>query len=202
MARAAGFRRSRGADTFGAMRHAVWALALLLAACAGTGGSGGSGDPASAELSGRLFPFHAAAAVFETSRGAEKTVSVDPVSESVARMTISDASGSPRRIDVHREGGALFFRNGPSRGTELVRFGASPGDEWDSEDGTVRFEGWERVEVPAGVYDAARISARSGTEDVPRVDTWWLAPDVGMVRLKSDWGGMFTETMVRKRDGQ
>ena len=83
---------------------------------------------------------------------------------------------------------------------ELVRFGASPGDEWVSEQGTVRFEGWERVEVPSGVYDAARISTHAGTKDVPRVDTWWLAPDVGMVQLKSDWGGMFSETMVRKRD--
>ncbi len=184
------------------MRHAAWAVPLLLAACAGTTSPGpASPDPATAKLSECLFPFRASSAVFETTKGVEKRVRIDRVSESVARMTISGASGSRRQIDVHREAGALFFRNGPSRGTELVRFGASPGDEWVSEQGTVRFEGWERVEVPSGVYDAARISTYAGTPDVPRVDTWWLAPDVGMVQLKSDWGGMFSETMVRKRDG-
>lgn len=180
------------------------AVALLLVGACGTtpvAESAGdyAGDPAQRPLGVELFPTTSSTAQYVLTRGRVATVTVTPTDEGALMQLGSggDADAAPREIAVRRREGAFWFANGPSYGVELIRFGVGPGATWASEGMDVRFEGWERVEVPAGRYDCARIRTTRGRGDIRRVETWWFAPDVGLVRLETDAAGLFREAFER-----
>lgn len=178
------------------MRAALAALlALVLAGCAGTGG-GKTDAPA---LTADLFPFAASTAAFVDVRGsAARTVRIEPdATETSARLVLESPNGPARELRVTRRDGSLYFSGGVEEGTELIRVGAHPGDAWDSDGRRVTFDGWERVTLPAASYDAARITARRGPTNMQQVETWWFAPGVGLVRLRSDHGSLFVDELVR-----
>jgi hypothetical protein len=173
-------------------------LALVLAGCAGAKGGGG-GSPDAPALSGDLFPFTASSASFVDVRGSTaRTVRVEPdASDGSARLVLEAGEGPARELRVTRRDGSLFFSGEIGEGTELIRAGAHAGDEWESGGRRVRFDGWERVTLPAANYDAARITARRGPAGMQQVETWWFAPGVGLVRLRSDHGSLFVDELVR-----
>jgi hypothetical protein len=171
-------------------------LALAAAACAG----GPDGDAAGAPpLGADLFPFAASSATFIDLRGsAARTVRVEPAEgDASARLVLEGEDGPPRELRVTRRDGSLFFSGGVEEGTELIRVGARAGDAWESGGRRVTFDGWERVTLPAATYDAARITARRGPAGMQQVETWWFAPGVGLVRLRSDHGTLFIDELVR-----
>jgi hypothetical protein len=172
---------------------ALAAAVALPAGCKGTPADLQSvrPDAAADPMSADLFPFAASSARFVLDRGGDCTVRVE-AADSAATLWI-DAGGNPGRIDVRREGDALLFDAGPGSVTELVRIGAVPGTEWLSGVTTVRFDGWERIVLPGGTCDAARVSAASGPPTLRIVQTWWFAPGRGLVRFRSDRGGIFSE---------
>ena len=169
-------------------------LAVLLLALAGCQSSTSAGAAAEA-MPADLFPLDPSSAQFDAGRGRRLTIRVEGLGDGRARMTLGDPSGAA--VDVVRTDTGLVFRNGPDEGAELVRFGAVPGDEWQISGGKARFAGWERIQVAAGTYDAARVQANYGADGLDRVDTWWFARGVGLIRLKSDWGELFSEELVR-----
>jgi len=173
-------------------------LALLLAACAGGAGesSEAAGSPA---LSADLFPFAASSAAFVDLRGSSsRTVRVEPdAGEASARLVLESADGPPRELRVTRRDDSLYFSGGVEEGTELIRLGARAGDAWESAGRRVTFDGWERIALPSASYDAARITARRGPAGMQQVETWWFAPGVGLVRLRSDHGTLFIDELVR-----
>jgi hypothetical protein len=74
----------------------------------------------------------------------------------------------------------------------LLRLPPSPAMSWTYIDGiwevTRTIHGWERVEVPAGTYDAVRVDClyrprRDGPST--RTGTDWYAPKVGLVKYES-----------------
>lgn len=170
-------------------------LACVSGGCAGGTGSAAAGDPAARPLDAEVFPLAPRESIFALGRSATRTLRVVPDSGSAADLTFEGGPGADRRLRATRTADAILLSAGPGLGTELVRLGAAPGDVWTSGAETVRFEGWERIEVPAGLFDAARISTRSGPEALQRVETWWLARGVGIVRLRADHGGIFAEEM-------
>lgn len=180
---------------------ALLSVLALVAACASDDGADPappavpSQDPGAAALGADLLPFTEAVLRFDAGRGREAVLSTRPAGGAVLKFVLSGEGMRPREIDVLREGDSIFFRAGPERGTELLRLGATPGDAWSAPPATVRFDGWERVSVPAGTYDCARIVATSGGGDIARVDTWWFARDLGLVKLRSEYGTLFTEEM-------
>jgi hypothetical protein len=177
---------------------------LLVAACAGTApdraadgaAQPAAPDPAQAPLAPDLLPFSERTAVFQVVGGRTTTLRVEPEGDRAANLLLDDGEGGKRRLRALREGASVFVSGGPSRGTELLRLGAAPGTGWTSGETAVRFEGWERVEVPGGSFDAARIVTRTGPEQLQRIETWWFAPGEGIVRLRSDHGGIFAEELV------
>jgi len=176
-----------------------WLLpfALALAACAGSTPDGAPSDPARAPMTAELFPFVEQVVTVRVGREQQGVIRMTPAGESRVDLAFRGRGVRERNIEVRSDGSSLFFRTGPDRGTELVRFAARPGDAWESAGGTVRFIGWERIEVPAGTYDAARVLWSTGDEGFARADTWWFAPGVGLVRLASRWGDLFEEELVR-----
>ena len=101
--------------------------------------------------------------------------------------------------DVTRHGDVLYFSDGPALGTPLIPLGATPGQRNEARGQEIVFESWERIEVPAGTYDAARIVVLSGPEEFRNTVTWWFAPDVGLVRLEFDRAGVDIKRMSRTR---
>lgn len=173
-------------------------LALVLAACAGAGG--GSNAPADAPaLTADLFPLVASSASFVDLRNSSaRTVRVEPdAADGSVRLVLDAGSGPARELRVTRRDGSLYFSGGVGEGTELIRVGAHAGDEWESGGRRVTFDGWERVTLPSANYDAARITARRGPASMQQVETWWFAPGVGLVRLRSDHGTLFVDELVR-----
>jgi hypothetical protein len=202
----AGRRYSRGMRRLSAI-----ALTFVLAACAGDGNpaeSGSSGNPgattpgggASRGVRGALgpdvFPFEAPPARFTTSQRGTVDLRLEPFEGGTA-MLISGEGLTTRRIDWMREGGSLYCSDGPDRSVEFLRFGVMPGTSWESSGRTLRFEGWERVETPAGSFDAARISSTLAVEPYIEVETWWFAPEAGLVQMRVDKGELYSIEMKR-----
>jgi len=178
------------------MRAAIAAFALFVAGCASPDAARAPASDAPLTLD--LCPFDAPSAAFlDAKDGAPRTLRVEPLEggES-ARMILEGAEAKPREIRVTRRGESLFFSGGIDVGTELIRAGARPGDRWDSDRRHVSFDGWERVRLP-GADEAARITARRGPAGLEQVETWWFARGVGLVRLKTDHGGIFGDELVR-----
>lgn len=181
----------------------VAAAVLATSACSSSGAGGGSasdGVPAAGAvpISADLFPCAAATSSFVTSRGDARTLRVEPAPDG-ATLWFEGAGVEPRRMDVRRAGTGFVFSSGPDAETELLRVGAAPGAEWMSGTARVQFEGWERISTPAGTYDAARIRVTTGPPTLPVVQTWWFVPGTGLVRLRSDRAGIFSDEISRSR---
>lgn len=176
------------------MRTAAACL-LILAGCASTSPPPRAGGPISAEL----LPLAASSAGFVDVRsGAARTLRVEP-DGSGARLVLEVPDAAPREIRVARSATGWVFGSGVEPGTEILRLAANPGDEWESNGRRVSFDGWERVSAADAklAWDAARISARRGPPELQHVETWWFVPATGLVRLRSDHGGMFADELVR-----
>lgn len=183
----------------------VLGAVVLLPACATDAVTESSvaytGDPAARPMGPELFPLEPSTVEYVLPRGRRAQATVEPTAEG-ARMWLRPIEPGapdvpPREITVRRREGGLWFANGPSYGVALIRFGVGPGARWTGDGMELVFEGWERIETPAGVYDAARVRTVRGKGDIQRVETWWFAPDVGLVRLETDAAGLFTETLER-----
>ncbi len=185
----------------------TWSAVLLLAlgACA----SGGREPAVSAlpeaaapaalrtALPADVLPFTAATTHFATRAGTRLVVRTEPDADAL-HMYVSDGSAEPRRLDWRRSGASVFVSKGPESEVEILRIGALPGAAWEAGPYRVAFEGWERVETPAGSYDAARIAVALGPSGVQQtLERWWFAPGTGLVRLSQDNGGLFSMEMWR-----
>lgn len=166
----------------------VLVLAAAAAACASPDG-GGSGAP----LGEDLFPLAPRTSVFVLSRGPERTIRVETTDTGAVLWV--EGGVRPMRMDVRREPGGFVVSSGPNAETEVVRFGAKPGAEWGSSERKVRFDGWERLVLPGGTYDAARIRVMWGPDSLASVETWWFAPGTGLVRWRIEQGGLNTEEL-------
>ena len=203
-------RIGRGRDTLAVMVRSRFAVQLaaatlvgsaLLVSCASGQPPTGGGPAAESGESTRnggplaedLFPMAARTADFVRARGDHVTLVVE-VQEGGAVMRLG-GPGPDRRIDVRRDGRSLLFSGAPDASTELLRLGAVAGDSWTSGAATVHFDGWERIDVPAGTFDAVRIRTVEGAPTLSIVQTWWFAPGVGLVRLRSDRGNVFSDEM-------
>jgi hypothetical protein len=88
---------------------------------------------------------------------------------------------------AHGAGGQSFPRDTPDC---LLRLPARAGDEWDGHTGpTTRREkarrsvgGFERVEVPAGTFEAVRVEEESTDRGQPTRATCWYARGAGLVK--------------------
>jgi hypothetical protein len=179
------------------MRTAWASRCLLLAAFAAGCASSGDGDSLERRaLTADLFPFAEHAARFSVGRGQACTLRVTPDGSDAAVLRFERGNGAVQSLRATRGPTGVHLSAGPSLGTEVLRLGAVPGATWESRQATVRFDGWERVQVPAGAFDAARITTTSGPEDLPWTETWWFAPGEGIVRLRSDRGGIFADEMM------
>jgi hypothetical protein len=176
------------------------ALVLFLAACASRDRDATAA--AAGRLSPELLPAQSPAARFvDLKDAAPRTlrVGVSP-EDGTLRLVLETEGQAPREIRVTRTDGSLLFAAGGETGTELLRVGAAPGDAWESAGRRVRFEGWERVIAasdPSVGWEAARVSARRGPPGMEQVETWWFARGVGVVRLRSDHGGVFVDELIR-----
>lgn len=172
-------------------------VASALPACAGAAPTA-PGVGARAPLGADLFPFTSRTAEFVAPGGSQRTLRVESSDASAVLWLEGDPAGA-LRMDVTRTGESIVFSSGPDSTTELIRIGAAPGSEWTSGVTTVRFDGWERIALPGGTFDAARIRARSGPASLEVVQTWWFAPGTGLVKLRSDQGGIFSKEMSLAR---
>lgn len=176
------------------------AVALGASACASGAGSGGGaggravgGADRGAPLTEDLFPLAPSSAVYAMRQGEQRPMRVEPTPSGAAMFL--GGGRVDRRVDVERTETGLSFRGAPESATEVLRFGARTGESWQSGRSLVRFEGWERIEVPAGTYDAARITTSIPGQQPPHDETWWFAPGAGLVRLRSSYGGLFVEEL-------
>ncbi len=162
---------------------AVTTLAMTVLAL--TAGCASPEEPASLggpPLTADLVPLEGPVARFGAVRG-ELTIRIEPVGADAATWFIGGGTKDREsRLDVRREDGRVLFSPAPGRTVEIVRVGARPGATWESSGARIRFEGWERVETPAGVFDAARVRTQTLTAGYPEIETWWFAPGVGVVR--------------------
>jgi hypothetical protein len=181
------------------MRLPFLALVLAASACGAGDVVRARSSDAWAEMTPDLVPFQASESSFvDVKDGSPRTLKVVPAADGAsARLVLQVADGPAREILVTRRDRALYFSGGPELGTELIRLGAHPGDSWDSEGRHVSFDGWERVLLPHVSVDAVRVTARRGPQGLQQVETWWFAPGVGLLRLKSDHGSLFTDELVR-----
>jgi hypothetical protein len=88
------------------------------------------------------------------------------------------------RIVVH-ENGIHRLKIGDRRSCKphwVLKLPARVGDTWEADFGTARVGALEKVEVPAGTFDAVRIDWTLPDE----VASFWYAPDVGPVKVKYD----------------
>jgi hypothetical protein len=193
MTPAPGPRSSRVLRTLAAV--AVVGLAAAVGACGSTGG--GAVPGATRSLTPELFPMEPRSAEYVFSSGERRTVRLAP--EPAGGTLWIEGGSVPMKLDVRRTANGIAFHGDLDSGTELLRFGALPGDSWESGDAEVRFEGWERLELPGGPFDAARVRTTVTVRDVRQEETWWFAAGLGILRLRSDYGGIFSEEMVLAR---
>ncbi len=182
------------------VRRAAFAIVLLLAGCGSAGAPAPSGPADAATLTLDLFPFGPASSAFvNVSDSSMRTVRVEPEAGGAGARILTGAAGGDLSeiLRVTRQGDALSFAEGAVEGTVLLRAGARPGDSWESGGWRVRFDGWERVSLPQGGIDAARITARRGPPTLERVETWWFAKGAGLVRLRNDHGKLYVDEIVR-----
>ena len=174
-------------------------LLIVISGCRTEGGSASRPTNGAAPLSFDLLPFTASTAAFSDLGDAlPRILRVEPSADgSSARLLLEGAGGPARELRATRRGDAVFVSGGVDIGTELIRIGAHPGEAWESGGMHVTFDGWERVTLAAANYDAARISTRRGPVGVQHVETWWFAPGVGLVRLRSDHATLFVDELVR-----
>jgi len=164
---------------------------FLITACAQTGRA----DPALRALGAELLPFDAPATTFNVWDGNQRAFSIERVDDEQVRLQL-DGVGTMATVRRAPEG--LYFADEPGLGVPLVKFGARPGDQWEADGTTVRFEGWERLDLAgAGVFDAAHVSERSGDASFQSRISWWFVPDVGIVQVEVARAGLETRRMVR-----
>ena len=147
-------------------------------------------------MSAALLPFTPSEVRFVQQPRGVVTLRTAPAGDGGA-LYIEGKGAEGRRIDVTRTTTGYVFGAGPGQGVELLRFAATPGTRWTSGATEVVFDGWERVETPAAVHDAARVRTVSGTSGLEVREAWWFAPDVGLVRYVQDNAGLFAMEMVR-----
>lgn len=136
----------------------------------------------------------ARATEYQMTRGERRTLRVAIGAPGSATLWI-EGGRSPQRLEIAQSPFGISFSGEPGAETELIRFGALPGTTWTSGETQVLFDGWERIEVPAGLFDVARVKTSLVTNGIRHDETWWFAESVGIVRLRSDYGGLFTEEM-------
>lgn len=180
------------------MKFPALAVAVLLGACASPVVA--PGGPA---LSPSLFPLEPAAREYVLQNGVAQIVRFVPDGAGGGAIRMGDEPSGPR-IDVSADATGVRFSAEIGSSTEVLRFGAKPGDRWASGATTLFFEGWERIQLPAGTYDAARVtstlSAGGDSGGAVRQDeTWWFAEGVGIVRLRSNYSGIFSREMSLAR---
>ena len=185
-------------------RLALLSLVLLAVGCASNDGSTGTvrtppavrADAPRGTLTADVFPFDAAPARFATSQRDEVVVRLEP-GDGGAAMWITGEGLNARRIDWTRDGDSIYCSDGPDRRVEFIRIGVAPGTEWQSSGRTVRFEGWERIDTPAGFFDAARINTTLELEGITEVESWWFAPGAGLVKMRVDKADLYKLEMWR-----
>ena len=178
----------------------VFAL-LFVTACAGndastnaSGGSSVSAGMVGGALTAAVLPWNAPPARFSTSQRGTVHVRYEPVEDGTT-MLISGDGLDTRRIDWRMDDQSIYCSDGPDRTVEFMRLGSMPGASWTSSGRTLRFDGWERVQTPAGSYDAVRISSTLAVEPYVEVETWWFAPEVGLVQMRIDKGDLYSIEM-------
>ena len=178
----------------------VLSVAGALGGCAGDGARLDVPGPGVVPpLGSDVLPLEASVAHFVTQPPGELRLRTEPSADGEgATIWMEGDVPQGRRIDVQRTATGVRIGAGPSTGYELVREGALPGEAWESGGRTVTFDGWERVETPAGVFDAARIRTQRREGDVVDTEVWWLAAGSGIVRLEID-KRVFQLSMTRVR---
>jgi hypothetical protein len=86
----------------------------------------------------------------------------------------------------------------------LLVLPAKQGDKWNVSSttsagklvGTVQVAGVEDVEVGAGKFRAVRVEWDYKIGDAPQLRTYWYAPKVGMVKMKSRTGELRLKTIT------
>jgi len=151
-------------------------------------------DPARAPLTAALIPIVAHETTFDVGRDQLRAFHQEVLSDAAVRWSVESVGVL---TDVTRMGDSFYFSDGPRTGTELIRLGARPGTRWESDDQQVLFHGWERIEVPAGTYDAARIVTVSGPANFANRVTWWFAEGVGLVQIEYDRAGVDIKRLAR-----
>jgi len=154
--------------------------------------------PSDRALSDDVFPFADATARFSTGEGVILFVTMETTAQG-ARMTVADDEAKRGHYDWRRDGNEILLSDGPDRWVAMLRVGALPGASWESSGRTIRFDGWERVKTPAGVYDAVRITSSATSSSLVESETWWFSPGVGLVRLTQNKGNLFRTEMWRTR---
>jgi len=179
--------------------RAYLACLVVLAGCATGAAPAPNPQAGTPVLSMDLLPFEASSAPFtDTTDPAPRTLRIEPAADGASARLLLEMDGiPPRELRATRRDGSVFLSGGMEEGTELIRAGARAGDTWESGGRRVTFEGWERVSLPTVTYDAAKISTRRGPPGVEQVETWWFAPGVGLVRLRSDHGTLFVDELIR-----
>ena len=179
--------------TLNHQRAAFSLLIALLSGCASV--DLGTPDAArGAALSPSLFPMTARSTEYQMTRGERRTLRLAITGADAATLWI-EGGRVAQRLEITQSGVGISFSGEPGAATELIRFGALPGATWSSGQTNVLFDGWERIEVPAGVFDVARVKTSLVTNGIRHDETWWFADAVGIVRLRSDYGGLFTDEM-------
>ncbi len=178
------------------MRRRLLPLLLLLVLTVGCASSQPDFGPGA--IGEDVFPIESRDLTFVTTTGENRLLRMRPEAAGTLVITV-EGDGIPvaRMLTFRRHDQSIWVASGPGGGTELLRFGVEAGTTWESGVEVVSFDGWERVEVPAGVYDAARISTRRGSPQLARIDSWWFAPREGLVRFRSDQGGLVVEELRR-----
>ena len=124
--------------------------------------------------------------------------------ETVLTVQFGGAAGAEAMRTVVVSAGGVFIRGTAKFIFDpvcMLKLPVTAGRSWDvrqaPQEGLMSYEGTmtagaaEKVEVPAGTFEAVpvrlEVTAKDGRKlDQPAVYTWWWAPDVGVVRLKSD----------------
>ena len=178
-------------------RYAALTALVVVSACtsSGVGGSSASSAGSGPALSEDLFPIEARSAVYAMTKGERRTLRFEPLTADTSTLWF-EGGVSPQRLDVERTATGIVLRSDLASGTEVIRFGAAPGAAWTSGESDVTFEGWERLHLPAGNFDAARVRTRLAVNGVVQEETWWFAPRTGILRLRSNYAGLFTEEMT------
>lgn len=178
------------------MRQTVLCLLLLTLFAFGPGcAQTGASVPADRRALGpELLPFDAPPCDFEVWDGARRSLSTEQVDANRVRLRLADVGVL---AEVERRPDGLYFSDEPGAGSALIRFGQLPGSEWTTAASRVKFEGWERLDLPGGVFDAAHVSESVGPDSFVSRMSWWFAPGVGLVRVLVNRAGLDTRELVR-----